>query len=40
MTITYTDANQFYAGIAQLVERGLTFDADANNLIITLTGGY
>jgi hypothetical protein len=40
MTICYTTDKDFYDGVAALVERGLYFIADAQDLSITLTGGY
>lgn len=40
MKITYNNARGFYAGIAAMVHAGLTFEADADALVITLTGGY
>ena len=40
MTIKYVDMFTFYAGIRELVEYGLTFEADADSMTITLTGGY
>lgn len=40
MIICYTSDKDFYDGIAALVERGLTFTADAQDLSIALTGGY
>jgi hypothetical protein len=39
-TISCTDLRQFLNTIAGLVERGLRFEADADTLKITLTGGY
>jgi hypothetical protein len=40
MTIYYRDEKEFYDGILELVKRGLTFEAHANKLMITLRGGY
>ena len=40
MIICYTTDKDFYDGVAALVERGLSFTADAQDLSITLTGGY
>lgn len=40
MSVVYTTESEFYNGIAQLVQRGLTFVAHIDNLSITLTGGY
>ena len=40
MKISYNDTDEFYEGIYKLVTQGLTFDADAAMLTITLTGGY
>ena len=40
MTIQYSDMAMFYAGIRELVEYGLTFEANADTMSITLTGGY
>lgn len=40
MTITCSTLAQFTACIADFVERGLTFQADADTLVITLTGGF
>ena len=38
--ITCRTMEQFLAVIGGLVERGLTFKADADCLTVTLTGGY
>ena len=38
--ICYTTDSDFYDGIAALVERGLCFTADAQDLSIVLTGGH
>ena len=38
MIICYTTDTDFYDGIAALVERGLSFAADAQDLSIVLTG--
>ena len=38
MIICYTTDSDFYDGIAALVERGLCFTADAQDLSIVLTG--
>jgi hypothetical protein len=40
MSITYYNHEQFYAGIYELVQVGLGFTADYDELTITLTGGY
>lgn len=40
MVICYTADESFYEGIYELVKRGLTFEADAQDLSIKLTGGY
>ena len=40
MTITCDNMTQFVNVIRQLVEHGLTFEADADAGVITLTGGY
>jgi len=40
MIICYKTADAFYAGIYRLVEMGLTFEADDQDLSIKLTGGY
>lgn len=40
MTITYENIDDFYAGIYNLVTKGLMFEADGSKLTITLTGGY
>lgn len=40
MTIVCDDFATFMKTIAHLVERGLTFEAYAATLIITLKGGY
>jgi len=40
MIICYTTDTDFYDGIAALVERGLCFTADAQDLSIVLTGGH
>jgi hypothetical protein len=40
MIICYTTNSDFYDGIAALVNRGLSFTADAQDLTIELTGGY
>jgi hypothetical protein len=40
MYITCKDLTQFLNVIAGLVERGFTFDANADALTITLTGGF
>ena len=40
MVICYTTDKDFYDGVASLVERGLSFITDAQDLSITLTGGY
>jgi hypothetical protein len=38
--ITYTTTEDFYNGILELLKRGITFDADASQLKVTLTGGF
>ena len=38
MIICYTTDTDFYDGVAALVERGLCFTADAQDLSIVLTG--
>ena len=40
MKIQYANTEAFYNGIAELVQRGLTFEARELTLTITLTGGY
>ena len=40
MIICYTTDKDFYDGVAALVERGLCFTADAQDLSIVLTGGH
>lgn len=40
MTITHHDDADFYAGVQQLVTKGLTFTADHFHLTIKLTGGF
>lgn len=40
MTITYPCETTFYEGIYQLVQKGLTFEADRRTLTITLLGGF
>ena len=40
MKITYTDDEAFYNGIENLVQKGLHFEADHNDLTISLTGAY
>ena len=40
MIIRYLTDEDFYDGIAALVERGLCFAADAQDLSIVLTRGY
>jgi hypothetical protein len=40
MTITFTDDTDFYNGISTLVHRSLMFEANFDDLTITLTGGY
>ena len=39
-TIHCSTFEEFGQMIFELVSRGLTFDADATNLIIQLTGGF
>ena len=40
MTITCATDEQFYNAVAACVARGLRFTANANNLTITLNGGF
>ena len=40
MHITCSDMKQFIEVIAGLVREGLTFNADADRLVINLTGGH
>ncbi len=40
MLITYDNEESFYDGISEMVKRGLTFEADAQDLHIILTGGF
>ena len=40
MVICYKTDDTFYAGIYRLVQMGLTFEADDQDLSIKLTGGY
>lgn len=40
MTIQCTDIHNFLDVIQGLIERGLTFKANAASLSVTLTGGY
>mgnify|MGYP001167614944 CR=1 FL=1 len=40
MIICYKTDSDFYDGVAELVKRGLSFAADAQDLSIVLTGGY
>ena len=40
MKIICTDPKQFFDTIAELVKRGLTFEADRDTLVIKLSGGY
>lgn len=40
MVICYKTNDAFYAGIYRLVQMGLTFEADDQDLSIRLTGGY
>lgn len=40
MSIVYTSESEFYNGVAQLVMRGLQFDARIDTLTIHLTGGF
>ena len=37
-TITYYNHEQFYEGVGELMRQGLGFNADYDNLTITLTG--
>lgn len=39
-TIQCGDINEFVTVVAALVREGLTFSANAANLLIELTGGY
>lgn len=39
-TITYESIEALHIGVALLVREGVTFEADASSLIVTLTGGY
>lgn len=38
--IQYASVDEFYEGIEELIKRGLTFEAQARDLTIRLTGGY
>jgi hypothetical protein len=40
MKIYYASAEEFYEGMYEIVKLGLTFDAHARDLTITLTGGF
>jgi hypothetical protein len=40
MTITCQSTKELVNVIAELVKHGLTFKADHDTLVITLTGGY
>ena len=40
MIIHYCTSDSFYDGILELTKRGLHFEANHDNLTITLTGGY
>jgi len=40
MKITYSNNVDFYDGVLALVQRGITFNADHENLVIILTGGF
>lgn len=40
MTVECSNLDNFLDTVAGLVKRGLTFNADAEALTITLTGGY
>ena len=40
MTLSYLTEESFYDGIAELVKRGLTFEAQVHCLAIVLTGGF
>lgn len=40
MKITYTNTEEFYNGIEEMVKRGLMFKADGVELTIELTGGF
>jgi hypothetical protein len=39
-TIVYGNLEEMHTGIAALVREGVTFEADASTLTVTLTGGY
>ena len=39
-TIKYESLEALHAGVAALVREGVTFEACATRLIVTLTGGY
>ena len=40
MTIEYQNESSFFDAIFALVQKGLTFEADGENLTIRLTGGF
>ena len=40
MTIKYNNEIDFYDGVHHLVSRALLFNANYDNLTITLTGGF
>jgi hypothetical protein len=40
MKIICQTSEQFYESVYQCVLKGLTFDANADTLVITLLGGY
>lgn len=39
-TITCTTMQQFLSVVSGMVRKGLTFEADATALTVTLTGGF
>ncbi len=40
MSIECKSTEEFYDAISAMVQRGLTFNANSETLIIELTGGY
>lgn len=40
MKITYCSKKDFYDEIHELLQRGIGFSADPDDLVITLTGAY
>jgi hypothetical protein len=40
MTVTCENLEVFVKTVAALVREGICFEADTNNFVITLTGGY